>query len=141
MNPTLDRDRVPVAGHPLDRLADPIPVGDDGGVQMVCALRHLAVASTRLARQEDISREDAARYAAAEARFRSMLEPSEGFRPWNGLTCPAVETEAGEAVSLADLLIGACRKYQRGFPSWSIDPALVEAARDLLCSLQWTLPA
>jgi hypothetical protein len=138
MNPTLEEDPCPIAGDHFDLRSSPRFEGDEMEMRLECALRHLAVASTQLARQHDVSPEDAARYAAVEARLRSMLEP---HRERSMLACPVVETESEGPVSLAVLLIGGCYQFQRGFPIWSIDPALVASARELLSGLNWTLPS
>jgi hypothetical protein len=138
MNFAVDGDPRPTIG---DRLSPPSPPrfeGDLTEMQLECALRHLAVASTQLARQQDLSREDTVRYATVEARFRSMLEP---HHERSMLACPVVETESDGPVSLAVLLIEACHQFHRGFPIWSIDAALVASARELLSGLSWTLPA
>jgi len=136
---TLDRVARPVWEYPLDLRASFRPE-DVTARETECALRHLTVAATRLARQEDLGRRDAARFAAAEARFRSLLGVS-GYIPGRpGPAGPVVETEAAGPVSLAALFIEACRRDQARFPISNIDPDLVEAARELLCNMDWSLP-
>ncbi len=108
--------------------------------QMECALRHLAVAATRLARQEDLGGRNAARYAAVEARLRSLLATNGDIRGHPGPAGPVVATETAGSVPLAALLVGACQGGRGRLRPSAIDPDLVEAARELLCGLNWSLP-
>lgn len=102
-----------------------------------CAYRHLAVAATQLARDGAVSPEEAERYAQAAARFRALTE-----QPWgvsNGLrqAAPFVITAAGPSVSVADLFASACIRARVSPPPRSIDPTLVDEAKDLLRGLNW----
>ena len=139
---SFDHDRVAhsIREYPIDLLASFRPEEDVTDSETECALRHLTVAATRLARQDDLGRGDAAHFAAAEARFRSLLEVSGGIWGRPGPLAPVVETEEVGPVSLAALFIEACRRDQAPFPVSNIDPGLVEAARELLCNLDWSLP-
>jgi hypothetical protein len=140
MSFTLDPVVHPPWKFPLELRTSFRPEEDVTAREAECALRHLAVAATRLARQEDLGRKDAARFAAAAARFRSLLATSGDIRGRPGPVGPVVETEAAGPVSLAALFIEACRRDRARFPTSAIDPDLVEAARELLCSLNWSLP-
>ena len=102
--------------------------------------RHLAVAATQLARADGVSDEEAARYTAAGARFRALVELDGNLRSHIALPIPVAETAAGEAVTLPDLLADLCRREQVQPPLRSIDPELVHQAKQLLCGVLWRVP-
>ena len=104
------------------------------------ALRHLAVASTQLARESSTPTEAQARFASAEARLRAMLQPEGGLRERPLLACPAVALDSGGSVSLADLLLDSCRQYRQPLAPSVLDAEVIELAKELLSGLDWTLP-
>jgi len=117
--------------------ASPILLNEKPEELLRCAYRHLAVAATQLAAGETIGPAEAERYAQAAARFRALTE-----QPWgvsNGLreAAPFVVTVAGASVSVADLFASACIRARVSPPPRSIDPALVDEAKDLLRGLSW----
>ena len=104
------------------------------------ALRHLAVASTQLARESSTPHDDQIRFASAEARLRAMLGPEGELRGVPSLACPAVALDSGTTVSLADLLIDSCRRYRQPISPSVLDAEIIELAKELLSGLDWTLP-
>ena len=105
-----------------------------------CAHRHLAVAATQLARAGRFSPEESARYALAAARFRALTErPWDDGGRWRALA-PFVTAISGAPVAVADLFASACLHRRVVPPARSIDPELVDEAKELLRGLRWQVP-
>lgn len=110
---------------------------DDG---LRCVHRHFAAAAAHLARSEGCTPEQSARYAAASARFRTLIEAGEGLRGHPSQDGPEVPTGDGGAVSLVTIFLDACRRYRLTLPPRSLDPGLIHEATTLLSGLPWRLP-
>jgi hypothetical protein len=136
---------VGVEGLSSDRRSEPSTMvkrweASSLAVERRSVLRHLAVALTELARSPNISREAAARFAAAETRFRAILQTHDDIRQSSALSYPSVRLMSGASVSLVDLFSDACRCQCQRLSLGSIDPDLIDAAKELLCGLSWDLP-
>ena len=112
-------------------------VADDG---LRCVHRHFAAAAAHLARSEGCTPEESERYAAASARFRTLIEAGEGLRGHPFHDGPVVPTGDGGSVPLVALLLEACRRYRMPLPPRSLDPGLIHEATTLLSGLPWRLP-
>lgn len=102
--------------------------------------RHFAAASAQLARQEGLAAEQSAKYGAASAFFRSLIESNEGIQARSFRAGPLVEDGKGGSTLLVTLLIEACQSYGLALPLRSIDPDLLLEAKSLLSGLVWRLP-
>jgi len=110
----------------------------DGGLRSVH--RHFAAAAAHLARSEGCTPERSARYAAASARFRTLIEAGEGLRGPSFQKGPVVPTGDGGAVPIVTIFLEACRRYRLTLPPRSLDPGLIHEATTLLSGLPWRLP-
>lgn len=113
----------------LDR---PLPVGRERR-RLYC---HLTLAAEQLAREAGDG-SHATRYQRVASRFRgianeNMLNPSAG---------PLVPTGAGEGVPLIALLKQAWQERGMTTSSHDVSPELLDAARELLQSLNFCLAA
>jgi hypothetical protein len=104
------------------------------------AVRHLTVAASQLARDPSLPPEVAARFAAAETRFRSRafdrgVLDREVDRPE-----PVVRLDDDTMVTLSRLFASLCRRDRWLLPIRSIEPDLICAARELLTGLDWFFP-
>jgi hypothetical protein len=123
------------------RPAGPIVLADESEDLMRCAYRHLAVAATQLARGDACWPEESARYALAAARFRALTEQAwtAGASRWRE-AAPFVTAVSGAPVPVADLFASAVLRRRTDPPARSIDPELVNDAKDLLRGLSWQVP-
>jgi len=109
-----------------------------------CVIRHLAYAAGELARSAGREGMHTSRFHDAEAALRSLADGEwsrHGARPEEILDrVPVVSAVPGSVVSLVELLAFAWERDGRRFPDRTIHPEMVEAARQLLQELAWTLP-
>jgi len=103
------------------------------------AVRHLAVAASQLARDPSVPRDDAARFAAAEARFRSGAIERGVLERQEVRSEPVVRLDETSTIALSRLFASLCRRDRWLLPKRSIEPDLILAARELLTGLNWFL--
>lgn len=126
-------------GSPPETAHAPLPAG-----AAPCVIRHLAYAAGDLAGEPGLKPAVRDRYRAAEAKFRSLADAEwndDGRIVLDSVTPPSVQTGLGTVIPVAELLIRAWERHGRPFPSRTIDPDMVEAARQLLQELLWQVPA
>jgi hypothetical protein len=105
-----------------------------------CAARHLAVAASQLSRDECLPRDVAARFAAAETRFRSQATNPGVLNRGTVQPGPVVSLSDGATASMSVLFASLCHRDRWWLPKRSIDPDLILAAKELLTGLEWYLP-
>ncbi len=118
----------------------PLETRDDFMGALHCAVRHLAVAATELARAEGLPRDAVERFAAAEALFRAQSAHLWGVSPQPVVAGPSVRLSNEETVPLTVLFADICRYERSWLPHRSIDPELVHGAKEILRGLAWDLP-
>jgi hypothetical protein len=99
-----------------------------------CLFRHLMLAAEEIASPGGPAAREG-RFAAVAARFRDL-----SYGPRRKGVGPVVVGEDGIVVPLSDLLAKAWLREREAFPGQGIDADLLEAARQLLLGLAWSLP-
>ena len=95
---------------------------------------HLALAAEERVDAGDLSPEEATRHAALAAYLRDV--PARAGRPDDA---PVVTLSDGRVVPLIDLFADAWQRHGRHACAPGIEPAMVEAAKQLLRELAWAL--
>jgi hypothetical protein len=129
-----------VAGVRVSEFLVPLATRDGWSEAFRCAVRHLAVAASQLARDEKLPRDAVERFAAAEALFRAQSSDLGGISPQPIVPGPLLRLSGEETISLTALFANICQHDRSWLPHRSIDPELVHGAREILCALKWLLP-